>query len=135
MNKKVILSALGGVVAFTLLGGLVFEVLLKDLMTEMMTAMGSSVNQNPSIVPIILANLAMSILLALLLSRFGVSTFNGGAMSSVWVVFLIILWFDIWMFASFNFMTPKMMAIDIVSNTIIGTLVGGVIGWIQGKVS
>lgn len=135
MYKKVILSALGGAVAFTLLGGLIFEVLLKDLMAEMMAAMGSAVNPEPSIVLVILANLTLSVLLALLLNRFNVSTFNGGAMASVWIVFLIILWFDIWMFATFSFMTPKMMAIDIVSNTITGTLAGGVIGWIQGKVN
>ncbi|MFN8348724.1 MAG: hypothetical protein U0X91_27235 [Spirosomataceae bacterium] len=135
MNKKVILSALGGAVAFTLLGGLVFEVLLKDLMTEMMAAMGSAANPNPDFILIILANLTLSVLLALLLNRSNVSTFSGGAMGSVWIVFLLILWFDIWMFATFTFMTPKMMAIDIVSNTIMGTLGGGVIGQIQGKLN
>lgn len=135
MYKKVILSALGGTVALTLLGGLIFEVLFKDAMAEMMSAMGSAANANPDIVLILLANLTMSVLLALLLNRFNVSTFQGGLMGSVWVVFLIILWFDIWMFATFNFMTPKMMAIDMVSNTVMGALAGGVIGWIQGKVS
>jgi hypothetical protein len=39
------------------------------------------------------------------------------------------------MMATFSGMTIKMMAIDTITNTILGTISAGVVGWVFGKVS
>lgn len=134
MNKKVIYSALGGALTLFLLGGLVFEVLLKDLSNDIMNSMGDAANRNPSFGVIAAAQLSISLLLALLFNLLNVKNFKEGAMHGAWIVFLIALWFDLWMFASFTFMTLSMSLVDIATNTIFGAVTGGVIGLIQGKV-
>jgi|GEM_PF-497415 len=133
MEKKILLSGLAGAVVMFLLGWLMFGLLMKDVMAEYMVAFGDSMNTEPVMWAIVLANLIMGMLLAYLLYRFGVTDFVGGIKAS-WVILLaLFVWFDLWMFASFKGMTGKLMAIDIISNMIIGLLGAGVVGWVLGK--
>lgn len=134
MNKKVIYSALGGALTLFLLGGLVYEVLLKDFSNEMMNAIGEAANRNPSMGIIVAAQLTLGLLLALLFNLLHIKNFKDGAIHGAWITFLITLWFDLWLFASFNFMTLSFSLVDILSNIIFGAVAGGVIGLIQGKV-
>ncbi len=134
MIKKILLSTLAGAVALFLLGGLIFGVLLAAPMAEFMKAFEACAHPVPPMQFIVFANIAMALLLSLILSKLGISTFTGGLKAAAWIVFLIILWFDMWMFATFSGMTVQMLLFDIIGNTTIGTLAGGVIGWILGKV-
>lgn len=134
MEKKLILGTLGGGIASTLIGGLIFAVVLADQMKAWTEAAGSCANQEVPLLPGLLANFVMAFLLSILLNRSNVSTFQGGLLTAGWIAFLIILWFDLWMFASFSIMTPKLMAMDLIGNTVTLALSGGVIGWIFGKV-
>ncbi len=134
MNKKIILSALGGGVALFVIGGILFEFLLKDAMSDMIKAMGSAYNPNPNFATIALAQFILSLILAIFIYKSNVTTFMGGLTTGAWMTFLILFWFDLWMLTTFNFMTVSMAVFDTISNTIIGTLAGGVIGWIQGKI-
>ena len=134
MEKKVIFAALGGAIAQFLVGGLVFGLVLKSMMDEMMKALGDCANPNPSMLNILLANLSLSILLAISFSKFNISTFKGGLINGLWMGVLIMFWFDQWMFATFNFMTINLFVFDMISNTLMIALSGGVIGWILGKV-
>ena len=134
MEKKVIFSALGGAVTLFLLGGLVYGLLLADMMAEYMKAGEACMNQEMPMGIIAVANLVQGVLLALVLDKFGISTFKGGAIAGAWITFLLVLWFDLWMKASFNFFSTNLMVIDIVINTIMGAVAGGVIGLILGKV-
>jgi hypothetical protein len=135
MNKKVILSALGGGLTLFIVGGLLFEFLLKGAMADMIKAMGSVYNQNPNFVTIALAQLVLSLILAIFIYKSNVTTFMGGLTTGTWMTFLILFWFDLWMLTTFNFMTVSMALFDTISNTVIGAVAGGVIGWIQGKVN
>ena len=135
MNKKIILSALGGGLTLFIVGGILFEFLLKDVMSDMIKAMGSVYNQNPNFATIALAQLIFALILAIFIYKSNVSTFVGGLTTSAWMAFLIIFWFDLWMLTTFNFMTVSMALFDTVSNTAIGAVAGGVIGWIQGKIN
>ncbi len=134
MIKKILLSTLAGAVTLFLLGGLIFGVLLAAPMAEFMKAFEGCAHPVPPMQFIVFANIAMALLLSLILSKLAVSTFSRGLKAAVWVVFLIILWFDMWMFATFSGMTVQMLLFDIIGNTTIGTLAGGVIGWVLGKV-
>ena len=134
MEKKVIFAALGGAIAQFLVGGLVFGLVLKSMMDEMMKAIGDCANPNPNMLHIALANLSISVLLAISFSKFNVSTLKGGLLNGLWMGALILFWFDLWMFATFHFMTINMFVFDMISNTTLITISGGIIGWILGKV-
>lgn len=135
MNKKVILSALGGGLTLFIVGGILFEFLLKDAMADMIKAMGSVYNQNPNFAIIALAQLIFSLILAIFIYKSNVTTFMGGLTTGAWMAFLIIFWFDLWMLTTFNFMTVSMVLFDTISNTALGVVASGVIGWIQGKIN
>ena len=134
MEKKIIFSTLAGTVVYFLIGGLVFGVILANMMAEWTKALGDCAVTGQPYLQIILANLVMALLLSIVLNRFGVSTFKGGLVTSAWIVCLIIVWFDIWMFATLKAMTVNIMFFDVIANTIVGALSGGVIGWVLGKV-
>ncbi len=134
MEKKIIFGTLAGAITSFCLGGLVFGFLLKDMMAEWMTAFQGCAHTDPPMVPILLANIVISLLLALYLHQSSVTTFMGGLKAGGLFFLLLQLWFDLWMFASFTGMTNKLMAIDTVSNTILGAITGGVVGWVFGKV-
>lgn len=134
MYKKILLSTLGGAVALFLIGGLVFEVLLKDYSSEMAKSLGSAANTNPSVIVIALAQTSIALLLSILFYKLKINLFSSGLLNGAWIMFLIMLWFDFWMFATFNFMTTNLMLVDVVSNTAFGAIAGGVIAFIQGKI-
>ncbi len=133
MYKKIIAATLCSSLVLFLGGGLLFGVLFKEQMVTYMSAIGSCANPSPDMLHIVLANLVLSLLLALLLHRLHISTFKSGAIAATWICLLIALWFDAWMFATFHFMTLSMFVLDVLSNTLLGTLGGGVIGFIFDK--
>ncbi len=134
MEKKIILSTLAGTVALFLVGGLIFGLALASMMEDWMKALGDCAVTGQPMLQIALANLVMALLLSILLNKFGVNSFKGGAINAAWIAFLIIVWFDIWMFATLKAMDFKMMMMDVIGNTLTIALGGGVIGWALGKV-
>ena len=134
MVKRVLLSTLGGAVTTFLFGWLVMGLVFASLMKEMMETAGSCFTAEPGMVFIALANVTICLLFSLLFVKMNVSTFKSGLLHGAWITFLMIVWYDVWMLATMDFMQPKFMVFDVIGNTIIGTLGGGVIGWILGKV-
>ena len=105
-------------------------------MNEWMTAFGDvayKMEEAPWMT-IVGANILLALLLSLLFSKLGISTFQGGLMNGLWILIILYLWFDMWMFATFKPMTTNMMLIDVASNTVVGSIAAGVIGWINGMV-
>lgn len=134
MNKRTVLAAIGGAVALFLLGGLIFGLLLKNYMDKIIQSMGDCGNPNPSMFTIFGANLVLSVLLTFFLSLRNVTTFSSGLINGALFGALIMLWFDQWMLASFQFMNMNLFAFDFISNTTLIALGGGVVGLILGKV-
>lgn len=132
--KRILLSTLGGAVTTFLAGWLIMGILFAGFMKEMMNGAGSCMSAEPGMVFIAIANIAMALLVSILFVKMNVSTFKSGLLNGAWITCLIIVWFDVRMFASFDFMHAKFMAFDVIGNTLIGTLGGGVVGWILGKV-
>ncbi len=134
MIKKIAFATLAAWVSLTLVGFLLFGSLMKVFEKEMAGA-GDCVNMNAPVGLILLANLMLALLLAVIFVRWAnVSTFLGGVTSGIIVVLLVVIWFDVWMFANFHFMTPTLAFLDITLNTINGALAAGVAGWVLGKV-
>lgn len=81
-----------------------------------------------------LGSLVLTLLIALLLHKFGVSTFKGGAIAAGWVMLLMMLWYSIWNASTFKAYGWDWLPYDVIGNTITAAIAGGVIGWIYGKV-
>jgi len=134
MVKRILLATLGSAVTGFLVGWLVMGLLFAGLMKEMAESAGSCMTAEPLMVYIVIANIVIALFEVILFVRMGVNTFKAGLLNGAWITCLMIIWFDVWMFAQFDFMQLKFMAFDIVGNTLIGTIAGGVGGWILSKV-
>lgn len=134
MEKKVILSTVAGFVTMFLAGWVLFGMILQTVMAKWQEAIGTCGNIEPSMTPMIVAHVALSLLLALLIYKLGQTSFMGGAKTAAWVSVLLVLWYDGWMFATFPFMTLEMSMYDVIGNTLVNALAGGVIGLVQSKV-
>lgn len=133
MNTRLILATLAGGVIFFLLGWLVFGILLMDFYQANITEYPGLWKEMPNLVLIALANLVFAFLLAFIFQRWaGITTFGRGFLSGLLVTVLIMLVFDIWMFAGMNLFKPVVLVVDVLVNTLMGGIVGGVIGWILG---
>ncbi len=134
MIKKIAIAALAAWVSLTVVGFVLFGSFMKVFEKEMAGA-GDCVNMDAPVGLILLANLMLALLLAVVFVRWAnVRTFLGGVTSGIIIVLLVMVWFDIWMFANFHFMTLTLGFLDIALNTINGTLAAGVAGWVLGKV-
>lgn len=116
------------------MGGFIFAVLLANIMADFMKAFELCAHPEPPVHFIVLANLTTALLYSFIFNRMGINTFQTGLMTGAWISFLLIVWFDFWMLATFKAMNFNMMVFDVIGNTAVGALAGGVIGWILGKV-
>ncbi len=135
MEKKVILSTLAGFVTMFLSGWVLFGMILKGQMEKWQTAIGDCGNMEPAFAPMIIAQLALSLLLAILIIRLGKMNFKSGLITAAWVNLLVVIWYDAWMWASFPFMTMELSLYDVIGNVVVGALAGGVIGWVASRIN
>ena len=133
MVKKVVLGTLGSAVVTTLVGWLLFGVLFADMMKEMMANAPACFSAEPKMFFVILANFGLSLMITLLFVKMKINTVRAGITTGTWIVFFVILWYDLWAFANFDFMNVKTLLFDVVGNTFIGAVGGGVLGWILSK--
>ncbi|HBB90186.1 MAG TPA: hypothetical protein DC042_00255 [Bacteroidales bacterium] len=134
MVKRILIATLATSVTGFGVGFLIMGVLLAEPMKEMYEAAASCLLTEPAMVYIVIANIVIALLFVILFTRMNVNTFKAGLWNGAWITFLMIVWFDVWMFASFDFMQFKIMVLDVIGNTVIGTVAGGVAGWVLGKI-
>ncbi|MBI5917158.1 MAG: hypothetical protein HY842_17440 [Bacteroidetes bacterium] len=133
MEKKIILGTLAGAATGIILSMVIFMVFLGSMMEKWLADNAACIHE-PSMMWWIIASLVFSLFVSILLHKFGVNTFKGGATAGAWITFLIALWFGITNASSFKAYTWDWLPIDLAMNTVIGAVAGGVIGWIFGKV-
>ncbi|HMQ63084.1 MAG TPA: hypothetical protein PKE06_20540 [Flavilitoribacter sp.] len=133
MEKKIIFGTLGGTVAGMIVAGVIFMGLLGGMTEQWMKDYASCLKEM-NFAAGIAGSLVLSFFTAVVLHKFGVSTFKGGAIAGTWITFLIVLWFAIWNASTFTAYTWEWLPIDVIGNTLSGAVGGGVIGWIFGKV-
>ncbi|MBL7812833.1 MAG: hypothetical protein JNL57_11465 [Bacteroidetes bacterium] len=133
MNNKLIFGTLAGGAALFLVGGLLFAVLFSNLMEEWMKALECCTYKEPVMWPIVVANLSLAFLMSLVMDKTRANSVNAGVICALWFTPLVMLWYDMWMFASFPAMNIKMLVIDVIGNSIPGVAAGAVIGWVYSR--
>ena len=135
MNTKVLLAALAGGVATFLLGWLLYGIALKGFFeSNMGTATGvMRGEEDMQLWAVFVGNVAWSLLLALLYSRWAaITTFMSGATAGAWIGFLMALGYDMIGFGTTNMGTLTAALVDPIVNAVLGAVAGGVVGWVLG---
>jgi hypothetical protein len=133
MFGKVALGTLVAFVLLMLLGYLVYDVLLADTMTSMMSAAGDCITKEMNMIYISLAILFQAVLLASLLYRLNANTFSRGFATAAWITLLIVLWYGMWFLTSYPWYTMSLLGFDLLITTLLAAVVGGVLGVLYGR--
>ena len=132
--KRVLLATLAGAVTLFVLGFLVYALLLADFFTN--NQMANVEKTNPNLPLIFVANLAQAFLFTFIFERWaGIKTFATGAKAGALIGLLIALFVDLIFLATTNLGTPTTTLVDIVAQTVMGAIAGGVIGLVLGKLA
>ena len=129
-------TLVGGIVMF-FLGWLIFGVFLMDFMkTNMIQYSGLMKEPMPDMIPLVIANLAFAWLIAFVFDYWaGIRDFVSGLKGGAFIGFPIAVWIDLQFFAFMNLykgITP--IIVDVLAATALSAIVGGVIGFVMGKI-
>jgi hypothetical protein len=134
MGKKIALATLAGFLTLSLLGYVTYELLLKNAMADYAAAFGACMSATPDMTYGFIGIFLQALILTLVLHKFHANTFQAGLIHGAWFTALIVLWYDMWFLASMPPFTPSMIAMDLIPNTILAALAGGVIAWVLGRI-
>lgn len=132
-NKFFIGGIIGGV-AYFLLGWLVWGMLLMDYMQQNMgTATGVMKSEaDMEWLYLIIGNLLSGFALSYILNKAGAKGMGAGAVIGAVISLLISGGFDFTMLGTANILSMNGALVDIAASTVVGAVVGGVIGWYLG---
>jgi|GEM_PF-198832 len=134
MNTKVLLAGLAAGVFYFFAGWVVYGMLLMDYMTANMTVYEGlmKTEEEMNFAALIISNLAWGLLVAMVCDKTNSKSLMAGAMTGLWVGFLIMLSFDASFKAFFNLYTDTYLMVDLVVGTLFMAAGGAVAGLILG---
>jgi uncharacterized membrane protein len=133
MNTKMLLAALGGAVAYFILGWLIYGLLLMGFFESNSVDYPGLMYETPNLLLIFIANLSSALLFAYIFDHWAnIRTFSGGFMGGLIIGILFAISFDLMSLATMNLMNTTAVIVDIIVGTIMTGIVGGVIGFILG---
>lgn len=133
-NKFLIGGIIGGI-AYFLLGWLVWGMLLADFMQEHTSAAGKAVmrgDDNMIWWAMGVANLVWGLVLSYVLVKSGVNSAGSGAGTGAFFSLLVAAGMQLFFYATMNMSDTTWMGVDVAASTIVGAIVGGIIGWYLG---
>ncbi len=134
-SKKFLIGGIAGGIAFFLLGWLVWGMLLMDFMKSHSNSSSGVFRTEADMVwwAMVVGNLAMGFLLSYVLSKASINTAAGGISTGAVIGLLMSASIDCTMYAQVNLFDTTSMIADIGASTVVTGIVGGIIGWINGK--
>jgi hypothetical protein len=133
MSTKAILAGIaGGIFAF-FLGWLIFGVLLMDYYTANTTHYEGLMKEMPNIVLLLVSNLVWGFWLSFIFERWAkITTIGNGIVGGIIIGLPVALAFDLWALAGMNLFNGTIVIVDVLANTLLFALMGGLIGFILG---
>ena len=133
MNTKTLIGALiAGVVSF-LLGWLIFGILLMDYYAANKVQYPGLLKDPMEIWPIAIADLAWGLLVSWIFSMANIRTVAKGITVGFLIGFLMVLGFDLLVYAELNLYSTRLLGLDVIMNGIMGAVSGAVLGWWYGR--
>ncbi len=134
-TKSIIAGVLAGVTMF-FLGWLIYGILFADTMASYAGSAKDAMRPMAEInFPFLaVANLVGGLFLAYVFSNWAkIFTFSGGVKAGAIIALFTVISFDFGMYATTNLMMLPGIGLDIVLNTVISAVAGGVAGWWLGR--
>jgi len=133
MNTKTLLGALiAGVVSF-LLGWLIFGILLMDYYAANKVQYPGLLKDPMEIWPIAVADLVWGLLVSWIFSMANIKTVAKGVTVGFLIGFLMVLGFDLFVYAELNLYSTRLLGLDVIMNGVMGAASGAVLGWWYGR--
>jgi hypothetical protein len=133
MKTKVILAVMATTVTGFLLGWLIFGIALADFYKTNTTFYQGLMKDPPAFLGFIIGSLSFGVLIVYIFDRWAkIGNFLHGLLAGMFIYFLIVLAFDMFAYGGMNLFSPTLLIVDILANTVLGGLVGGVAGLILG---
>lgn len=133
MNTRFYLAVLAASFIAFFGGWLIFGILFEDFYLSNTNETAKAIMKTPpEIWAIALSNIGWSLLLTWVLQQTGNTTFVRGLIISLWISSLIVLIFDLSIYAFWNMYDLGFVVIDVISASVFWGIVGGVAGAILG---
>ncbi len=134
MNNRVLVGGLIGAVTSFLLGYLIWGMALSTMMTESTMAGLSRPMEEIQWLFLILSSFFGGLAIAYILHKANANSFSSGATVAAIVGLLMALAIDLSFYGTTNmFTSTTFLFIDIIANTVVWAIVGGMIGWWYGR--
>jgi hypothetical protein len=136
MSKKFLVGGIVGGIAFFLLGYLVFGTLLADFFKSHSNSTTGAFRADTDIVwwSMVVGNLAYGFLFSYVIGKAGAHSVAGGFKTGAITALLVYIAMNCIQYALMNLSDTTLLAVDIAAGTVVGGIVGAVIGWVQSKV-
>ena len=137
MNIRVLAATVAGGITMTLLGWLIFGILLMNFMKGYMVQYPNLEKMPPDWIALLLFNLAFAWLFAFVFDYWAtISTFPGGVKGGALIMLPLAIGVEFQYMAFMNIYTSYLpVVINIVLVTILGAIAGGVIGLVLGAMN
>jgi hypothetical protein len=132
MNGKFFLAVIVTAIIAFFGGWLIFGIVLSSYY-KAHTNPASFFLMKESMGALAIAILSTSVLITWIIQRTGSTTFMKGFATTLWVSFLIILTFDLNMYAFWDIFDLGILIVDVIASSIFWALIGGLAGWIIGR--
>lgn len=131
MNGKTVLAAILGTVTHFLLGFLIYGMLLMDFMTANSMVYEGLVVEGAAAMPgYILSSLFFATLITFILRKARIDSARQGAITAALASALMAGSIDFMFYFTMNLFNAAAMVADILAFTVMGSLVGLVVGWV-----
>lgn len=134
MTKKLLLGTLGGALAGVLFSMIIYMGFMQGMSEQWMKEFESCLKEM-NMIWWIVGSIIMSLFVTILFIKLGVNTLKGGAITGTWITFFMMMWYGIFNASTFTAYPWEWLPIDLIINTVTGTVAGAATGWILGKVS
>ena len=135
-SKKFLAGGLVGGFAFFLLGWLVFGMMLNKFMMEHSVSSSSAFRGEANMVwwAMAVGNLSLGFLLSYVIAKAGCHSAGAGLITGAVTALLTSLATNCITYAQIDLWDSTALITDVAASTVVGGIVGAIIGWIQSKV-
>lgn len=133
MNTRIIIATLITAVVNFLLGWLIWGILLMGFYEANTIQYEGLMKEMPNLVLIFISGLLYAFLLAYIFDRWAnIRNLGKGFIAGMLVGVLITTCFDLYFLAGFNLFNVKVFIVDVIANTIVSGILGGVTAFVLG---
>ena len=135
-SKKFLVGGIVGGIVYFLLGYLVFGFLLMDFFKTHSNSTPGVYRADADMIwwSMIVGNLAYGFLLSYVIGKVGAASAAGGSKTGAMIALLGSIASNCITYALLNLSDTTAMAVDIAATTIVGGILGAIVGWVQSKV-